>query len=179
MRLASLALLLALTVPACAQTAGATSAATTTAAAPPIVRSAGRYGMERYLNIRSAGRPSYSPTTDDIAYLTAVTEVNQVWKHPARGGWPEQLTFFPDRVQDVEWSPRGDLILFTKDQGGDERAQLYVMDPEGESIAALTSHPKVIHAFGGLLPRRRLDLLLLQPAQRAAVRRLRDGAGHA
>ena len=105
--------------------------------------------MERYLNIRSASRPSYAPNTDDIAYLTAVTEVNQVWKHPARGGWPEQLTFFNDRVLDVEWSPRGDLILFTKDQGGDERAQLYLMDPEGESIEALTSSPKVIHEFGG------------------------------
>ena len=145
MRLFSLALLLALAVPAGAQNV----AAPPSMAAAPVLHSAGRYGMERYLNIRSASRPSYSPNTDDIAYLTAVTEVNQVWKHPARGGWPEQLTFFPDRVLDVEWSPRGDLILFTKDQGGDERGQLYVMDPAGESIEALTSNPKVIHAFGG------------------------------
>ncbi|HEV2022789.1 MAG TPA: S9 family peptidase [Terriglobales bacterium] len=143
MRLFSLALLLTLSVPAAAQSAALASPAA------PVLRSAGRYGMERYLNIRSASRPSYAPNTDDIAYLTAVTEVNQVWKHPARGGWPEQLTFFNDRVLDVEWSPRGDLILLTKDQGGDERGQLYVMDPEGESIEALTSNPKVIHQFGG------------------------------
>lgn len=147
MRLTSLALLLALTVPACAQSATPTPAPAM--GAPPAVRGLGRYGMERYLNIRSASRPSYAPNTDDIAYLTTVTEVNQVWKHPARGGWPEQLTFFNDRVLDVEWSPRGDLILFTKDQGGDERGQLYVMDPEGETIEALTANPKVIHEFGG------------------------------
>jgi len=53
MRLASLALLLALTVPACAQTAAPT----------PLVSRAGRYGMERYLNIRSASRPSRSRRT--------------------------------------------------------------------------------------------------------------------
>ncbi|MGH9493317.1 MAG: TolB family protein, partial [Terriglobales bacterium] len=119
MRLTSLALLLTLCVPAFAQSAAPT------AAAAPVIRSSGRYGMERYLNIRSASRPAFAPNTDDIAYLTAITEVNPVWKHPARGGWPEQLTFFNDRVLDVEWSPRGDLILFTKDQGGDERGQLY------------------------------------------------------
>jgi dipeptidyl aminopeptidase/acylaminoacyl peptidase len=67
----------------------------------------------------------------------------------ARGGYAEQLTFFDDRVQRVEWSPRGDVVLFAKDQGGDERSQLYIMDPNGENIAALTSEPKVIHAFGG------------------------------
>lgn len=145
MRPTFLALLLTLTLPAYAQSVPATPATT----AAPALRGAGRYGMERYLNIRSASRPSFSPNTDDVAYLTAVTEVNQVWKHPARGGWPEQLTFFPDRVLDLEWSPRGDLILFTKDQGGDERAQLYLMDPEGETIEALTANPKVIHAFGG------------------------------
>ena len=138
-----LALLLAVWVPASAQ-----SVANWSPAPAPTLHSTGRYGMERYLNIRSAARPAFSPNTDDIAYLTAVTDVNQVWKHPARGGWPEQLTFFDDRVLDLEWSPRGDLILFSKDHGGDERAQLYLMDPEGETIEALTANPKVIYAFG-------------------------------
>jgi dipeptidyl aminopeptidase/acylaminoacyl peptidase len=64
------------------------------------------------------------------------------------GGYPEQLTFFDDRVREVHWSPRGDVVLFTKDQGGDERTQLYLMDPNGEAIEALTSDPKVIYNFG-------------------------------
>ncbi len=108
----------------------------------------GRFDMARYLNIRSATAASYSPTADDIVYLSNVTGTNQVWKHPARGGWPEQLTFFDERVQRVEWSPRGDVVLFTRDAGGDERSQLWLMDPNGETMEALTSAPKVIHSFG-------------------------------
>src|SRR5712692_3335407 len=115
----------------------------------PLLPAAGHYDMARYLNIRSATAPAYSPSGDDVAYLTNVTGTNQVWKSPARGGWPEQLTFFDDRVQRVAWSPRGDVLLFVKDHGGDERGQLYLMDPDGENIEALTDAPKVIHEFGG------------------------------
>src|SRR5262249_6753789 len=104
--------------------------------------------IERYLNIRSAQDPTYSASGEEIAYLTNITGTNQVWKTQVRGGWPEQLTFFEDRVQSVRWSPRGDAILFTKDRGGDERSQLYLMDPNGETIVALTNAPKVIHNFG-------------------------------
>ncbi|MCI0356402.1 MAG: S9 family peptidase [Acidobacteria bacterium] len=135
-------LALALTAPAWGQTPAA-------AAGKDLVEKSGRFDMARYLNIRSATAPSYSPVTDDIVYLTNVTGTNQVWKHPARGGWPEQLTFFDERVQEVEWSPRGDVVLFTRDAGGDERSQLWLMDPNGVSLVALTQSPKVIHAFGG------------------------------
>ncbi|HXE91719.1 MAG TPA: S9 family peptidase [Terriglobales bacterium] len=119
-----------------------------TAPAPSILRPAGPRSIERYLNIRSATAPTYSPVTDDIAYLTNVTGTNQVWKHPARGGYAEQLTFFDDRVQSVRWSPRGDVLLFTRDAGGNERSQLFLMDPEGETIDALTEAPKSIYQFG-------------------------------
>ncbi len=118
-----------------------------TAAAGPL-HSSGQYDIARYLNIRSASSPSYSPTTDDIVYLTSTTGTNQVWKESGHGGYAEQLTFFDDRVLRVKWSPRGDVVLFAKDQGGDERAQLYLMDPAGETIQPLTSSPKVVFQFG-------------------------------
>jgi dipeptidyl aminopeptidase/acylaminoacyl peptidase len=117
--------------------------------APSVLRPAGLKNIERYLNIRSASGPTYSPLTDDIAYLSNVTGTNQVWKNPARGGYAEQLTFFDDRVQSVRWSPRGDVLLFTRDAGGNERSQFFLMDPDGETIDALTDAPKVIHQFGG------------------------------
>jgi Tol biopolymer transport system component len=113
-----------------------------------LVASSGKYDVERYLNIRSAEGPTYSPATEEVAYRTNITGTHQVWKTQVRGGWPEQLTFFEDRVQQVHWSPRGDVILFTKDRGGDERDQFYLMDPKGENIVALTNAPKVIHQFG-------------------------------
>jgi len=136
LRLKSLLPIIILTAAAAAQTA------------TPLLPKATQFGMERFLNVRSASGPSISPKGDEVVYLTNVSGVNQVWKNQIVGGYPEQLTFFDDRVHEVRWSPRGDVILFTKDQGGDERTQLYLMDPNGESIEALTKDPKVINNFG-------------------------------
>jgi len=119
-----------------------------TSVASGVLHSSGKYDIARYLNIRSASSPSYSPTSDDIVYLTNTTGTNQVWKNPGHGGYAEQLTFFDDRVLRVKWSPRGDVVLFTKDQGGNERAQLYLMDPDAETIEELTNSPKAIFQFG-------------------------------
>jgi dipeptidyl aminopeptidase/acylaminoacyl peptidase len=115
---------------------------------PTLLPKTTQFSMERFLNVRNASGPSISPKGDEVVYLTNVSGVNQVWKNQVVGGYPEQLTFFDDRVHEVHWSPRGDVILFTKDQGGNERTQLYLMDPNGETIEALTNDPKVINNFG-------------------------------
>ncbi len=112
--------------------------------------SAGRetYPIERYLNIRSASSPALSPKGDRVAFLTNITGTPQVWMVDARGSWPEQLTFYPDRVDFVEWSPDGANLIFSKAVGGNENSQLYLLAPDGSSIRALTDAPKIRHNFG-------------------------------
>ena len=107
------------------------------------------FGIERYLNIRSATSSALSPTGDQIAFLTNISGTPQVWMVNAQGGWPDQMTFFPDRVDFISWSPDGSGLVFGKSIGGDENAQLYWMPPDGSQIRALTSEPKVRHNFGG------------------------------
>ncbi len=107
------------------------------------------FGIERYLNIRSATSPALSPTGDQIAFLTNISGTPQVWMVGAQGGWPDQMTFFPDRVDFISWSPNGSGLIFGKSIGGDENAQLYWMAPDGSQIRALTSEPKVRYNFGG------------------------------
>ncbi|MBA3355115.1 MAG: S9 family peptidase [Pyrinomonadaceae bacterium] len=107
------------------------------------------FGIERYLNIRSATSPALSPTGDRIAFLTNISGTPQLWMVSAQGGWPDQMTFFPDRVDFISWSPDGSGLIFGKSIGGDENAQLYWMAPDGSQIRALTSEPKVRHDFGG------------------------------
>ena len=107
------------------------------------------YGIDRYLNIRSSTSPAISPDGKLIAFLTNITGTPQVWMIKAEGGWPEQMTFYEDRVDFVQWSPDGAGLLFGKAKGGDENAQLYWMSPDGSEIKALTSVPKVRHNFGG------------------------------
>src|SRR5438270_12263195 len=87
-------------------------AAAAQTAAPSLLPKTTQFGMERFLNVRSASAPSISPKGDEVVYLTNVSGVNQVWKNQVVGGYPEQLTFFDDRVHEVHWSPRGDVMLF-------------------------------------------------------------------
>jgi dipeptidyl aminopeptidase/acylaminoacyl peptidase len=108
-----------------------------------------RYGIERYLNIRSAGSPTLSPRGDRVAFLTNITGTPQVWMINPQGGWPDQMTFYSDRVDFVTWSPDGSGLLFAKSRGGDENAQLFWLAPDGSQIRALTDMPKVRHNFGG------------------------------
>jgi dipeptidyl aminopeptidase/acylaminoacyl peptidase len=107
------------------------------------------YGIERYLNIRSATAPALSPAGDRLAFLTNITGTPQVWMVSASGGWPEQMTFYPDRIDFVRWSPDGSGLIFAKAIGGDENSQLYWLSPDGSQIRVLTNDPKVRHNFGG------------------------------
>lgn len=107
-----------------------------------------RFGIERYLNIRSAGGPTFSANGDRVAFLTNITGTPQVWMVGAGGGWPEQLTYYTDRVDFVRWSPDGTGLIFGKARGGDENAQLFWLAPDGSDIRALTDSPKVRHNFG-------------------------------
>jgi dipeptidyl aminopeptidase/acylaminoacyl peptidase len=106
------------------------------------------YDIGRYLNIRSAWSAGLSPDGKTAAFLTNVTGSSQIWTIPATGGWPEQITFFDDAVTAVEWSPRGDWIAFSKDNGGDENYQLHLVAPDGSQTIGLTSAPSVRHNFG-------------------------------
>jgi dipeptidyl aminopeptidase/acylaminoacyl peptidase len=111
-------------------------------------RSSEGFTIERYLNIRSASSPALAPAGDRVAFLLNVTGTPQVWSVPAAGGWPEQLTFYTDRVDFVRWSPDGAGMLFGKSRGGDENSQLYWMTTDGARVRQLTDAPRIRYNFG-------------------------------
>jgi dipeptidyl aminopeptidase/acylaminoacyl peptidase len=113
-----------------------------------LLRADKGFPIERYLNIRAASSPALAPAGDRVAFLLNVTGTPQVWSVAAAGGWPEQLTFYTDRVDFVRWSPDGSGLLFGKARGGDENAQLYWMSPDGAQVRQLTDAPKVRYNFG-------------------------------
>ena len=107
-----------------------------------------KYGIERYLNVRSAYGASFSPDGSTVAFLTNITGVPQVWSVSARGGWPHQLTFFGERVSFARYSPTADELVFGMDAGGNERQQLYLVSRDGADVRELTHSPDAIHTFG-------------------------------
>ncbi|QIN84293.1 alpha/beta fold hydrolase [Rubrobacter tropicus] len=108
------------------------------------------YEFGRYLKIRGAWGASWSPDGRRVAFLTEITGIPQVWEVPAKGGWPEQLTFHEERVSGAEYSPTTNGLLFGMDAGGNERSQLFLLN--GGEERDLTRDPGAIHYSGGFSP---------------------------
>jgi dipeptidyl aminopeptidase/acylaminoacyl peptidase len=109
------------------------------------------YEFARYLKIRGAWGASWSPDARRVSFLTEITGVPQVWEVPVEGpSWPEQLTFYEERVSQAEYSPTQNRLLFGMDAGGNERTQLFLL--EGGEVTDLTRAPRAIHYFGGSSP---------------------------
>jgi len=107
------------------------------------------YDIERYLNIRSAYGGSFGPDGERLAFLMDTTGTAQVWTVDGPGEWPVQRTFYDDRVTFVDYAPERQELAFGKDQGGDERAQLFTLDVTTGQITNRTRHPDAKHRWGG------------------------------
>ncbi|MBP1986949.1 S9 family peptidase [Halolamina salifodinae] len=107
------------------------------------------YDIERYLNIRSAYGGSFGPDGEGLAFLMNTTGTAQVWTVDGPGEWPVQRTFYDDRVTFVDYSPEREEVAFGKDQGGNERAQLFTLDTESGEITNRTQRPGAKHRWGG------------------------------
>ncbi|MFC6716823.1 prolyl oligopeptidase family serine peptidase [Natrialbaceae archaeon GCM10025810] len=110
---------------------------------------AGTYSIERYLNVRSAYGASFGPEGERLSFLMNTTGVPQVWTLESPGEWPEQRTFYDERMTFASWSPERPELVFGMDEGGNERAQLFRLDVEPGAIENLTRHPDAKHRWGG------------------------------
>ncbi|ELZ22120.1 S9 family peptidase [Natrinema limicola] len=109
----------------------------------------GSYDIERYLNVRSAYGASFGPDGERLSFLMDTTGTAQVWTLETPRGWPEQRTFYDERVTFASWSPERPELIFGMDEGGNERAQLFRLDAETGEIQNLTAMPDAKHRWGG------------------------------
>ncbi len=105
------------------------------------------YDLERYLTVRSAYGATLGPE-GDLSVLLDTTGVSQVWTLSEPGTWPEQRTFYEEPVSFVRASPERSELVFGMDEGGNERLQLYRLDPDG-TVTNLTATPEAKHRWGG------------------------------
>jgi dipeptidyl aminopeptidase/acylaminoacyl peptidase len=106
------------------------------------------YDIERYLNIRGAGGPTFGPS-GELAFLLNTTGSNQVWRLDEPEGWPEQLTFHEERVVFASFSPTRDELVYGMDEGGDEFIQFHRLSADGSEDVTLTAFPEAKHQWGG------------------------------
>jgi len=105
------------------------------------------YGFERYLNIRSAYSPVWLAGGRRVAFLTDITDTPQIWAVDATGGWPDQLSFFQDKVWTLAASPSGERLVCLRDIGGNERHQIFLISADGAQMLRLTQDDQAIHNF--------------------------------
>jgi dipeptidyl aminopeptidase/acylaminoacyl peptidase len=105
------------------------------------------YDLERYLTVRSAFAATLGPD-GRLSFLMDTTGVAQIWALPEAGAWPEQRTFYDEPVSFASASPERQELIFGMDEGGNERMQLYRLDPDG-TVTNLTGMPDVKHRWGG------------------------------
>lgn len=112
--------------------------------------------IERYLNVRQAYCPAFLGADDMIAFLTDITGVPQVWSVNIQTNqglplWPDQRTFSNDRVQGIWTSAVADdrRLIYARDLGGNENAQLYLLDLQTGTETPLTAgYDSAMHTFG-------------------------------
>ncbi len=104
------------------------------------------YDIERYLSVRSAYGAAFGPD-GTLAFRIDTTGTPQVWTLSEPGAWPEQRTFYDERVTFASWSPERPELAFGMDEGGNERQQLYRLADDG-TVENLT-RTDAKHRWGG------------------------------
>jgi dipeptidyl aminopeptidase/acylaminoacyl peptidase len=99
-------------------------------------------------NIGSCGSAYYSANGKEIIFISNMSGSPQIWKIPASGGWPVQLTAFSDPVTAMSPSPKSDIIAFQLAPGGGLNTQIYIMKSDGSEIKQITKGGKTNNFFG-------------------------------
>ncbi len=98
----------------------------------PVAAPSIREGLAKYQNARSAYFGDWLPN-DGMLIATRFGNTNQLHTVAAPGADRSQITFFEEPVASPHTLPGGQ-ILFSKDTGGDEWFQLFLLGPGGKTL---------------------------------------------
>jgi dipeptidyl aminopeptidase/acylaminoacyl peptidase len=98
--------------------------------------------VERLARVGRTSSPSFSPDGRQVAVVSDLSGVPQIYVVPSGGGWPRAVTAGNDPVGGVTWSPRGDWLAFSVLPGGGLNSQIYVVRPDGTGLRRLTDGGK-------------------------------------
>lgn len=158
--------------PAAASTPGATLApppALRTEGLPPIPAST-LPAFQRYADVAGHGFVAWHPTRPEmlVAHRAPGSSSTQLWRLAGPGAAPQALTRGAERVSRAEWEPaQGRFIVFERDTGGDEAAQVHRLDPDTLATQQLTPAGER-HSIAGWLRRSGLLVYSSVPLDRTA-----------
>lgn len=92
----------------------------------------------RYQNVRAARLRAWSRDGESIYVSTGFGDVDSIHRVDMPLGARRQVTFYEEPVANVVRQPGGDKLLFTRDAGGSEFAQVFSFDPNSAEATLLT-----------------------------------------
>jgi hypothetical protein len=129
-----------------------------------------RYSAKQFFDTTTVFGGSFSADESRILITSDASGVFNAFAQPVTSGEPIQLTdSTTNAVMGVSYFPRDDRILYTADQGGNERNHLFVRDPDG-STTDLTPGEDLKASF---VPLERRQAVLLGADQRTRRELLR------
>lgn len=94
--------------------------------------------LNRYQNVRYASFQSWSGDSQSLFINTRFGDVGNLHRVDIPGGARQQITFYDEPVGAVARQPGGSLLTFTRDAGGSEFSQVFLLDPDGGDAQMLT-----------------------------------------
>ena len=94
--------------------------------------------LNRFQNVRSASFRDWTENGQGVYISTRFADVNQIHRVDMPGGARQQITFFKEPVGGVSRQPGGRKLVFTRDTGGSEFTQIFMLDPADGSTTLLT-----------------------------------------
>jgi len=94
--------------------------------------------LNRFQNVRSAGFSDWTEGSSGIYISTRFGDVSQIHRVDKPGGARHQITFYKEPVGGVSRQPGGSNVIFTRDAGGSEFTQIFMLDPESGTTTMLT-----------------------------------------
>jgi dipeptidyl aminopeptidase/acylaminoacyl peptidase len=96
------------------------------------------YAPKRLALVRQVTSVDAAPNGKEAFFATDITGAMELWKVPANGGWPVQLTDLGQQVTETDISPDGKEIIVASDYGGDERPDLFLLPAAGGEAENVT-----------------------------------------
>jgi len=112
------------------QAVGSETAKADEAALKARIEAMGRIGY--------ASAPRYSPDGSEIAFITSLSGVPQVWRMPSQGGYPRAVTSGGDPASGLAWHSDGQMA-YAISPGGGYNAQINLLSADGKQRRRVTS----------------------------------------
>ena len=94
--------------------------------------------LNRFQNVRSASFRDWAENGQGVYISTRFGDVNQIHRVDRPGGARHQITFYKEPVGGVSRQPGGRNLIFTRDTGGSEFTQIFMLDLADGSTKMLT-----------------------------------------